>query len=43
MSLRYNQNQSRLEKIVYTKVNIAGKVHLVPMELYSDGTVRRVG
>lgn len=42
MSQRYNHNNSRLEKIVYTKVNVNGKVELVPLELYADGSVRKV-
>ena len=42
MARRYNHNQSPLVKIVYSKVEINGKVELVPMELYADGTLRRV-
>jgi hypothetical protein len=41
MSIRYNQNNSRLERIVYAKVNVNGKVQLVPLELYADGSVKR--
>lgn len=41
MSIRYNQNHSPLERIVYTKVNVNGKIQLVPLELYADGTVKR--
>jgi len=41
MSSRYNQNHSPLERIVYTKVNVNGKVQLVPLELYADGSVKR--
>ncbi|HEY9831665.1 MAG TPA: hypothetical protein V6D26_13875 [Stenomitos sp.] len=41
MSTRYNQNHSPLQRIVYTKVNINGKVQLVPLELYADGSVKR--
>lgn len=41
MARRYNQNQSPMIKIVYTKVTINGKLELVPMELYADGTLRR--
>jgi hypothetical protein len=42
MARRYNHNQAPLVKIVYSKVEINGKVELVPMELYADGTLRRV-
>jgi hypothetical protein len=41
MARRYNHNHSPLERIVYTKVNINGKVQLVPLELYADGSVKR--
>ncbi len=41
MSSRYNENHSRLERILYTKVNVNGKVQLVPLELYADGSVKR--
>jgi hypothetical protein len=41
MSRRYNQNHSPLERIVYTKVSINGKVELVPLELYADGSIKR--
>ncbi len=41
MSRRYNHNQSPLVKIVYSKVFVHGKLHLVPMELYADGSVQR--
>ena len=40
MSRRQNQNQSPLVKIVYSKVTVNGKVELVPMELYADGTLQ---
>lgn len=41
MATRYNQNHSPLLRIVYTKVVENGKVNLVPMELYADGTLKR--
>jgi hypothetical protein len=41
MSRRYNHNQAPLVKIVYSKVTINGKVELVPLELYADGTLQR--
>jgi len=41
MSRRFNQNNSPLIKIVYSLMRINGKVELIPMELYADGTVRR--
>jgi hypothetical protein len=42
MAQRYNQNQSPLVKIVYSKIKVQGKVELIPLELYADGTVKRV-
>ena len=42
MSRIYNQNNSPLDRIVYSKVNVKGKVQLVPLELYADGSVKRV-
>ncbi|MBD2323622.1 hypothetical protein H6G23_18190 [Desertifilum sp. FACHB-866] len=41
MSRRYNQNQSPLVRIVYSKVVVNGKVELVPLELYADGSLKR--
>ncbi|WP_263985428.1 hypothetical protein [Dendronalium phyllosphericum] len=41
MSLRYNENQAPLVKVVYSQVKINGKVELVPLELYADGSLRR--
>lgn len=41
MARLYNQEQSPLVKIVYTKVLVNGKIELVPMELYADGSLRR--
>jgi hypothetical protein len=41
MSRRYNNNHSPLVKIVYSAIIINGKVQLVPMELYADGSVKR--
>ncbi|WP_277882027.1 MULTISPECIES: hypothetical protein [unclassified Leptolyngbya] len=41
MSRRYNDNQAPLVKIVYSKVEVNGKVELVPLELYADGTLQR--
>lgn len=40
MARRYNKNQSPLVKIVYSKVEVNGRVELVPLELYADGTVQ---
>ena len=42
MSVRYNQNNSRLLKVVYSQVKINGKVELVPLELYADGSLKRL-
>ncbi|MEB3359828.1 MAG: hypothetical protein VKK04_24090 [Synechococcales bacterium] len=41
MSRRKNHNQSPLVKIVYSKEKVNGKVQLVPLELYADGTLQR--
>jgi hypothetical protein len=43
MSLRYNQNKSPLVKVVYTQVKVNGKLELVPLELYADGSLKRSG
>jgi len=41
MARLHNQNQSPLVKIVYSKVKINGKIELVQMELYADGSLKR--
>ncbi|MBL1174218.1 hypothetical protein [Pantanalinema sp. GBBB05] len=41
MSRRCNHNQSPLIKIVYSQVRINGRVELIPMELYADGSLKR--
>lgn len=41
MSYAYNQYQSQFVKIVYSKVMVNGKVELVPLELYTDGSLKR--
>jgi hypothetical protein len=41
MASRYNQNQSPLVKIVYSKVLVKGKLELIPLELYADGSLKR--
>jgi hypothetical protein len=41
MSYHHNQQQPAFVKIVYTQVKVNGKLELVPMELYADGTVQR--
>ena len=41
MSRRLNQNKSPFLKIVYSQVKINGKVELVPMEMYADGSLKR--
>lgn len=43
MSYRYNQQKSPMVKIVYSKVRVDGKVQLIPMELYADGSLKRSG
>jgi hypothetical protein len=42
MSVRYNQNHSPLVKVVYSQVKVNGKLELVPLELYADGSFKRV-
>jgi hypothetical protein len=42
MARRYNQNQAPLVKIVYSKIKVNGKVELVPLELYADGSLQKV-
>ena len=42
MSLRYNQNNSPLVKVVYSQVKLNGKIELVPLELYADGYLKRL-
>ena len=34
-------NDSKFVKIVYTQVKANGKVELIPMELYADGSLKR--
>ncbi len=41
MASRYNQNQSPLVKIVYSKILVKGKLELIPLELYADGSLKR--
>ena len=41
MASRYNHNQSPLVKIVYSKVLVKGKLELIPLELYADGSLKR--
>ncbi len=41
MARQYNHNQSPLVKIVYSRVLVNGKVELVPMQLYADGSLQR--
>jgi len=42
MSVRYNQNNSPLVKVVYSQIKVNGKIELVPLELYADGSLKRV-
>lgn len=41
MARHYNHNQSPLIKIVYSKIIFKGKIELVPMELYADGSLKK--
>jgi hypothetical protein len=44
MSYRNNNNKSvPFVKIVYSKVKVNGKIELVPMEWYADGSVKKCG
>lgn len=38
---RYRTNTAQFVKMVYSKVQVNGKLELVPMELYSDGSLKR--
>ena len=40
MSTRYNDKRSPFVRIVYSKVKINGKIQLVPLELYADGSLK---
>lgn len=42
MSTRYNHKNSPLIKVVYSQIKINGKIELVPMELYADGSLKRI-
>lgn len=41
MTYTHNQNQSPLVKIVYSQTRVNGKLELIPLELYADGSLRR--
>ncbi|BAY62494.1 hypothetical protein NIES22_25680 [Calothrix brevissima NIES-22] len=41
MSVRYNQNNAPLVKVVYSQVKVNGKLQLIPLELYADGSLKR--
>lgn len=43
MCTKYNKNNSPFLRIVYSKVKVNGKVELVPLELYADGSVKKAG
>jgi len=43
MSSRHKNNNSvPFVKVVYSRVNINGKIELVPMEWYADGSVKKI-
>ncbi|MEG4234253.1 MULTISPECIES: hypothetical protein [unclassified Microcoleus] len=43
MSSRNNNNNSvPFVKVVYSTVKINGKIELVPMEWYADGSVKKI-
>ena len=37
----HNSNSSKFVKVVYTQTKVNGKVELIPMELYADGSLKR--
>lgn len=41
LSRNYNPHKAEFVKIVYSKVSVNGKIELVPLELYSDGSLKR--
>ncbi|WP_264299907.1 hypothetical protein [Nostoc sp. MG11] len=41
MSLRYNENHAPLVRLVYSQVKVNGKIELVPLELYADGSLKK--
>ncbi|WP_263627814.1 hypothetical protein [Komarekiella delphini-convector] len=41
MSLRYNENHAPLIRLVYSQVKVNGKIELVPLELYADGSLKK--
>ncbi|MDF5709274.1 MAG: hypothetical protein PUP90_16815 [Nostoc sp. S4] len=41
MSVRYNENHPQLVKVVYSQVKVNGKIELVLLELYTDGSLKR--
>lgn len=41
MSYHQQERTPSFVKIVYSQVKVNGKLELVPMELYTDGSVKR--
>lgn len=41
MARRYNHNQAEFVKIVYSQVLQNGKLELIPLELYADGSLKQ--
>jgi hypothetical protein len=41
MSVRFNENHAPLIKVVYSQVKVNGKIELVPLELYADGSLKK--
>jgi hypothetical protein len=39
--MSFNSKGSPFLKIVYAQVKVDGKLELIPMELYEDGSLRR--
>jgi len=42
MSTKYSKNNAPFVRIVYSKIKVNGRLELVPMELYADGSVKKV-
>jgi hypothetical protein len=42
MSSRHKNNSVPFVKVVYSRVKLNGKIELVPMEWYADGSVKKI-
>ncbi|NER32849.1 MAG: hypothetical protein F6J93_02010 [Oscillatoria sp. SIO1A7] len=39
---KHHRNKSQFVKIVYSKKTVNGKVELIPLELYTDGSLKPI-